>query len=61
MLDENVELEKDGQKISLIGVQNWGRGFIQMGDLDKALNENNVALECDRNFYGAWISRAEAL
>jgi predicted MPP superfamily phosphohydrolase len=37
LLDENVELEKNGQKISLVGVQNWGRGFIQMGDLDKAL------------------------
>ncbi|HTI58544.1 metallophosphoesterase [Mucilaginibacter sp.] len=37
MLDENVELEKNGQKINLIGVQNWGRGFIQIGDLDKAL------------------------
>lgn len=37
LLDENVTLEKDGQKISLIGVQNWGRGFIQIGDLDKAL------------------------
>lgn len=37
LLDENVVLEKDGQKISLIGVQNWGHGFIQIGDLDKAL------------------------
>jgi uncharacterized protein len=37
LLNENVEIEKNGQKISLIGVQNWGRGFIQMGDLDKAL------------------------
>jgi predicted MPP superfamily phosphohydrolase len=37
LMDENVELEKGGQKISLIGVQNWGRGFIQLGDLDKAL------------------------
>jgi hypothetical protein len=37
MLDENLELEKNGQKITLIGVQNWGRGFIQIGDLDKAL------------------------
>ena len=37
LLDENLALEKDGQKISLIGVQNWGRGFIQIGDLDKAL------------------------
>lgn len=37
LLDENVVIEKDGQKISLIGVQNWGRGFIQKGNLDKAL------------------------
>jgi len=37
LLDENVVLEKGGQKISLIGVQNWGRGFIQKGDLDKAM------------------------
>lgn len=37
LLDENLELEKNGQKISLIGVQNWGRGFIKVGDLDKAL------------------------
>jgi predicted MPP superfamily phosphohydrolase len=37
LLDENVTIEKDGQKISLIGVQNWGRGFIQVGNLDKAL------------------------
>jgi len=37
LLDENVEIEKDGQKVSLIGVQNWGRGFIKVGNLDKAL------------------------
>jgi len=37
LLDENVEIEKDGQTISLIGVQNWGRGFIQIGNLDKAM------------------------
>ncbi|HVS92617.1 MAG TPA: metallophosphoesterase [Mucilaginibacter sp.] len=37
LLNENAEIEKNGQKISLIGVQNWGRGFIQLGDLDQAL------------------------
>jgi predicted MPP superfamily phosphohydrolase len=37
LLDENVVIEKGGQKISLIGVQNWGRGFVQIGDLDKAM------------------------
>jgi predicted MPP superfamily phosphohydrolase len=38
LLDENITLEKNGQKISLIGVQNWGKGFKQVGNLDKALN-----------------------
>lgn len=37
MLDENTTIEKNGQKIALIGVQNWGRGFIKAGNLDKAL------------------------
>jgi len=37
LLNENVTVTKDGQSISLIGVQNWGRGFIQEGDLDKAV------------------------
>jgi predicted MPP superfamily phosphohydrolase len=37
LLDENVVIEKGGQKISLIGVQNWGNGFIKVGNLDKAL------------------------
>ncbi|GEO06822.1 phosphoesterase [Adhaeribacter aerolatus] len=38
LLDENITLEKNGQKISLLGVENWGDGFIQKGDLEKALN-----------------------
>jgi predicted MPP superfamily phosphohydrolase len=37
LLDEQVAIEKGGQKISLIGVQNWGQGFVKVGDLDKAL------------------------
>lgn len=37
LLDENVVIEKGGQQLSLIGVQNWGRGFIQIGNLSKAL------------------------
>jgi uncharacterized protein len=37
LLDEHVLLEKEGQQLALVGVQNWGRGFIQIGDLDKAL------------------------
>ena len=37
LLDEHMMLEKNGQKLALVGVENWGRGFIQIGDLDKAL------------------------
>ncbi|MBK0402752.1 metallophosphoesterase [Adhaeribacter sp. BT258] len=37
LLDEAVTIEKDGEKLSLIGVENWGKGFIQIGNLDKAL------------------------
>lgn len=38
LLDEHVTIEKEGQKIELLGVENWGTGFIQQGDLDKALS-----------------------
>jgi predicted MPP superfamily phosphohydrolase len=37
LLDENRVIEKDGQKISLMGVENWGLGFQSKGDLEKAL------------------------
>ncbi len=37
LMDENILIEKEGQKIALLGVQNWGKGFIQLGDIDKAL------------------------
>lgn len=35
--NEHVYLEKDGQRIALVGVENWGNGnFKKAGDLDKA-------------------------
>jgi uncharacterized protein len=37
MLDENLEIERNGEKITLIGVENWGHGFAQYGDLSKAM------------------------
>lgn len=37
LLDEHVVLEKEGEKLVLLGVENWGTGFIEKGDLDKAL------------------------
>ncbi len=40
LLDEAVKLEKDGQSITLIGVENWGKGgFHKYGDLEKAVEK----------------------
>jgi hypothetical protein len=36
LLNEHRILERDGAQIKLIGVENWGRGFKQAGDLRKA-------------------------
>lgn len=36
LLNEHVYLEKGDSKIGLIGVENWGAGFHQEGDLEKA-------------------------
>ncbi|MCT4698340.1 metallophosphoesterase [Tenacibaculum haliotis] len=36
LCNENRYIEKDGQKIALVGVENWGKGFNQKGDLKKA-------------------------
>ncbi|MDH7913328.1 metallophosphoesterase [Winogradskyella sp. SYSU M77433] len=40
LLNEHRYLEKDGQKIALIGVENWGKGgFKKAGDLKKASSQ----------------------
>ena len=36
LLNENCFIEKNGEKISLVGVQNWGTRFKKLGDIDKA-------------------------
>jgi len=41
LLNESRFIEKDGQRLALVGVENWGSGFKQAGDLEKALE--NVA------------------
>ncbi len=38
LLDEHVYIEKGADKIALIGVENWGAGFHQIGDLAEAYN-----------------------
>jgi len=32
-------IEKEGQRLALVGVENWGTGFKQAGDLEKALEK----------------------
>lgn len=36
LLNENRILERNGERIALIGVENWGKDFIKAGDLDLA-------------------------
>lgn len=36
LLNDHRFLEKNGDRIALIGVENWGKGFKQKGDIDKA-------------------------
>jgi len=36
LLNEHRYIEKDGQRMALVGVENWGKGFNQAGDLQKA-------------------------
>jgi predicted MPP superfamily phosphohydrolase len=44
LLNESRFIEKDGQRIAIVGVENWGTGrFKKAGDLNKALE--NVAAE----------------
>ena len=48
LLNENRYLEKDGERIALIGVENWGTGgFKKAGDLKKAvqgISENDFKI-----------------
>ncbi len=37
LLNDKRFIEKEGQRIALIGVENWGQGFKQKGDIDQAL------------------------
>ena len=36
LLNEHRYIEKDGEKIALVGIENWGKGFNKAGDLEKA-------------------------
>jgi len=41
LLDEHIFLERQGERIVLAGVHNWGGHFGKKGDLQKALNGSN--------------------
>lgn len=60
LLDEDVTLHKDGQKIVLAGVENWGIGFGERGDLNKALagtelNDFKILLSHDPSHWDAEV------
>src|SRR5690606_11049445 len=48
LLNENRIIERNGERIALVGVENWGEnGFKQAGDLDKAcagISENDFKI-----------------
>lgn len=41
LLNEHRYIEKDGAKIALVGVENWGKNFKQAGDLNMASQKLN--------------------
>ena len=38
LLNESQYLEKNGERIALVGVENWGKSFKKAGDLNKAIS-----------------------
>ena len=41
LMNESIYLEKNGEKIAILGSENWGRGFKKEGDLDKMISKIN--------------------
>ncbi len=66
MRDQNAVIEKGGEKIYLLGVENWGAGgFKQKGDINKALegvpdDAFKVLLSHDPSHFDEMISTQEA-
>jgi predicted MPP superfamily phosphohydrolase len=64
LLDNHVQIEKAGQHINLVGVENWGIGFGERGDLDKAMfgipaGEFNLLLSHDPTHWEAKVKSFE--
>lgn len=63
LLDEHRHIEKNGERISVIGVQNWGArmSFARYGDLQKALKDIvfspvNILLSHDPSHWNAEVA-----
>ncbi|WP_256010511.1 metallophosphoesterase [Desertivirga xinjiangensis] len=41
LLDESVSIRKGGEEIKILGVENWGLGFGERGDLKKSMRDLN--------------------
>jgi len=60
LLDEHVELRKGDDKIILAGIENWGIGFGERGDLEQALantqrNDFKILLSHDPSHWDAQV------
>lgn len=60
LLDEHIEIHKNGEKIILAGIENWGIGFGERGDLKKALqnvspNDFKILLSHDPTHWEAQV------
>ncbi len=42
LLNEHHHFERDGERIALVGVENWGKGFRRSGDLSAAMNGSDA-------------------
>ncbi|WP_367916075.1 metallophosphoesterase [Leadbetterella sp. DM7] len=60
LMDENRSITLGGEKLGIIGIQNWGAGFTQKGDLKKALQgseefTNKLLLSHDPSHWRAQV------
>ena len=60
LLNESRFIEKEGQRLAIMGVENWGSGFKQAGDLDKTMenvgaNDFKVLLSHDPSHWEAKV------
>jgi len=59
LLDEHTGLKVDGEELGIIGVENWGNGFAQYGNLNKAIEnadyEAKILLSHDPSHWDAQV------